>query len=98
MASKMIKVDERVHARLAELAAERGTTIGGYVGELADNERTHAEWQAIGQQTETYMREQFGFDPDHQQRARLQAEHEQIMNDLDRQFADRRSGEHRATA
>ena len=45
----MIKVDERTHARLAELAAEHGTTIGGYGGELVRAQRTHAEWEALGQ-------------------------------------------------
>lgn len=54
-APKMIKVDERTHARLAELAAEHGTTIGGYVGELVRAQRTHAEWEAIGQQTNDYL-------------------------------------------
>ncbi|MGH3789681.1 MAG: hypothetical protein ACRDQ9_02570 [Pseudonocardiaceae bacterium] len=45
----MIKIDERTHARLAELAAEHGTTIGGYVGELVGAQRTHTEWATIGQ-------------------------------------------------
>ena len=39
--SRHLKVDERTHARLAELAAEHGTTIGGYVGELASAQRTY---------------------------------------------------------
>jgi hypothetical protein len=62
-AAKMIKVDERTHARLAELAAEQGTTIGALVGELAGARRTHAEWMAIAQRTHDYMREHFGFNP-----------------------------------
>ncbi|MGH3751913.1 MAG: hypothetical protein ACRDRP_04305 [Pseudonocardiaceae bacterium] len=87
---KMIEVDGRTHARLAELAAEPGTTIGGYVGELAGAQRTHAEWEAIGQQTQDYLREHFGFDPTPQERAELEAEHAAIMADLDAQFATRR--------
>lgn len=90
MAPKMIKVDERTHARLVELAAEYGTTIGGYVGELAGAQRTHAEWEAIGQQTQDYLREHFGFDPTPQERAELEAEHAATMADLDAQFAARR--------
>ena len=69
MTPKMIKVDERTHARLAELAAEHGTTIGGYVGELACAQRTHTEWEALGQQTQDYLREHFGFDLTPQERA-----------------------------
>lgn len=88
--AKMIKVDERTHARLAELAAERGTTIGGCVGELAGAQRTQAEWDAIGQQTHDYLREHFGFDPAPQDRAELEAEHAAIMADLHAQFAARR--------
>lgn len=91
VASKMIKVDERTHARLAELAAERGTTIGGCVGELAGAQRTHAEWEAIGRQTRDYLREHFDFDPTPQERAELEAEHAAIMANLDAQFATRRS-------
>lgn len=93
----MIKVDERTHARLVELAAQRGTTIGGYVGELASSQRTHAEWEAIGQQTNDYLREHFGFDPTPQERAELEAEHAAIMADLDTQFSARR-GTRRASA
>ncbi|MGH3934736.1 MAG: hypothetical protein ACRDS1_07145 [Pseudonocardiaceae bacterium] len=93
----MIKVDVRTHARLAELAAEHGTTIGGYVGELADAQRTHADWEALGQQTEDYLREHFGFDPTPQERAELEAEHAAIMAELDAQFVARR-GARRASA
>ncbi len=93
----MIKVDERTHARLVELAAQRGITIGGCVGELASAQRTHAEWEAIGQQTNDYLREHFGFDPTPRERAELEAEHAAIMTDLDAQFAARR-GARRASA
>lgn len=89
--SKMIKVDERTHARLAELAAEHGTTIGGYVGELVGAQRTHEEWEAIGQQSHDYLREHFGFDPTPQERAELEAAHAAIMAELDAQFVARRS-------
>ncbi len=87
---KMIKVDERTHARLVQLAAEHGTTIGGYVGELAGMQRTHAEWEGISRQTNDYLREHFGFDPAPQERAELEAEHATIMADLDAQFVARR--------
>jgi hypothetical protein len=97
MTPKMIKVDERTHARLAELAAEHGTTIGGYVGELACAQRTHTEWVALGQQTQDYLREHFGFDPTPQERAELEAEHAAIMAGLDAQFVARR-GARRASA
>jgi len=93
----MIKVDERTHARLAELAAEHGTTIGGCVGELVRAQRTHAEWEALGQQTQDYLREHFGFDPTPQERAELEAAHAAIMARLDTQFAARR-GARRASA
>ena len=91
---KMIKVDERTHARLA---AEHGITMGGYVGELVRAQRTHPEWEALGQQTQDYLREHFGFDPTPQERAELAAEHAAIMADLDAQFAARR-GAPRASA
>ncbi len=86
----MIKVDELTHARLAELAAESGTTIGRYVGELAGAQRTQAEWETIGEQTRDYLREHFGFDPTPQEWAELEAEHAAIMSDLAVQFATRR--------
>lgn len=98
MATKLIKVDEGTHARLVQLAAERGTTIGGYVADLVGAQRTHAEWEAIAQQSEVYLREQFGFDPTPVERAEFEAEHERIMDDLDRQFALRRDRAHRASA
>lgn len=94
---KMIKVDERTHARLAELAAEHGATIGGYVGELASAQRTRAEWAGIAQQSLAYLHEHFGFDPTPRQRAELDAEHAAIMSDLAAQFAARR-GTCRASA
>jgi len=59
--TKMIKVDEQTHARLAQLAAENGTTIGGYVARLVGAQRTRAEWTAIAVETEDYLREHFGF-------------------------------------
>jgi hypothetical protein len=59
--TKMIKVDEAVHARLVELAAEAGTTIGGYVAMLVEGKRTRAERMAAAQQTQDYMREHFGY-------------------------------------
>jgi adenylosuccinate lyase len=90
MTAKMIKVDERTHARLAQLAAEHGATIGGYVGKLADAQRTQAEWEAIRRQSEDYVLEHFGFDPSPQERAELMAEHAAIMAELDAQFAARR--------
>jgi hypothetical protein len=87
---KMIKVDERTHARLVELAAEQGTTIGALVGELAAARRTRAEWTAIGQQTSDYLREQLGYDPTPDERSAGEAEHAAIMTELDREFAARR--------
>lgn len=90
VAPKMIKVDERTHARLTEPAAEHGTTIGGYIGELIRPQRTHAEWRAIGWQSQDHLREHFGFDPTPRQRAELEAEHGAIMADLDAQFTSRR--------
>jgi uroporphyrinogen-III synthase len=86
----MIKVDERTHARLAELAAEQGSTIGALVGELAGARRTRAEWAAIGQQTREYVREHLGYDPTPDERTTWEAEHAAIMSELDRQFAARR--------
>lgn len=86
----MIKVGELTHARLAELAAEHGTTIGGYVGELASAQRTQAEWVAVAQQTRAYLGEHFGFDPTPQVRAEVDAEQAAIRSDLAVQFATRR--------
>lgn len=73
VAAKMIKVDEQTHARLAQLAAENGTTIGGYVARLVGAQRTHAEWAAIATQTEDYLHEQFGFVATAQERATAEA-------------------------
>ncbi|MFL6143697.1 MAG: hypothetical protein ACJ72N_17780 [Labedaea sp.] len=61
MGTKMIKVDEETHARLTQLAAESGTTIGGYVARLVGTQRTRSEWADVAKQTEDYLREQFGF-------------------------------------
>lgn len=47
VAYKMIKVDDRTHARLAKLAEEQGTTIGGLVGELAVTLPTKADRDAM---------------------------------------------------
>jgi hypothetical protein len=93
----MIKVDERTHARLAELAGEQGTTIGALVGELAGARRTQAEWAAVGQQTSDYLREQLGYDPTPEQRSAWEAEHTAIMAELGREFAARQRAR-RATA
>jgi hypothetical protein len=93
----MIKVDERTHARLAQLAAEHGATIGGYVSELARSQRTHAEWEAISQRSADYLREHFSFDPSSQERAELLAEHTKIMAEVEAEFAARR-GARPATA
>jgi hypothetical protein len=59
--AKMIKVDEQTHARLIQLAAENGTTIGGFVAGLVQAQRTRAEWADIAHQTADYLHEQFGF-------------------------------------
>jgi hypothetical protein len=75
----MIKVDESTHGRLTQLAAERGTTIGGYVGELARRQRTQAEWDEIGRQTADYLREHFGFDPTPEEKAAFYAEYAEKM-------------------
>jgi len=96
VAVKMIKVDEHTHARLVELAAEHGTTIGVLVGELARARRTHAEWEAIAHQTRDYMREHLGYDPTPAERAEWEAEHAAVMADLHEQFAARQA--RRATA
>ncbi len=69
----MIKVDEETHARLTQLAAEAGTTIGGYVARLVGAQRTRAEWAAIAKQTEDYLREQFGFVATPEERATAEA-------------------------
>jgi hypothetical protein len=69
---KMIKVDEQTHGRLAQLAAENDTTIGGYVARLVGAERTHAEWAEIAEQTEAYLREQFGFEATQEERTQAE--------------------------
>lgn len=75
----MIKVDEPTHARLARLAAEHGTTIGGYVGELARTQRTQAELAEISRQSADYLREQFGFNPTPEEKASFLAEYRNAM-------------------
>ena len=69
----MIKVDEQTHARLAQLAAENGTTIGGYVARLVGGQRTRAEWAAVAKQTEDALREQYGFVATPEERAQAEA-------------------------
>ena len=71
--SKMIKVDEPTHARLSQLAAEHGTTIGGYVARLVGAQRTRAEWAAVAEQTADYLHEQFGFVATPDERATAEA-------------------------
>jgi hypothetical protein len=78
--AKMIKVDERTHARLAALAAESGTTIGGYVAKLVNATRTHAEWAAVAAQTEDYLREHFGFVATPEERAEFEAQHAAVQS------------------
>lgn len=73
VAPKMIKVDEQTHARLTQLAAETGTTIGGYVAQLVGAQRTRAEWAAIAQQTHDYLRDQLGFEATPEERAAAEA-------------------------
>jgi hypothetical protein len=51
--TKMIKVDDQTHARLARLAEETGTTIGRLVGELAVTRPTKAERDAMLERIET---------------------------------------------
>jgi hypothetical protein len=69
----MIKVDAATHARLAELAAENGMTIGGYVAHLVGAKRTRAEWETIAAQTEEYLRDHFGFVATPEERAKAEA-------------------------
>jgi hypothetical protein len=71
--AKMIKVDEQTHARLTQLAAENGTTIGRYVARLVGAQRTRAEWADIAAQTEGYLHEQFGFQATAEERATAEA-------------------------
>lgn len=52
-----IKVDNEVRDRLATLAAERGTTIGGLVADLAGATRTTAERARSRAETIAYIRE-----------------------------------------
>ncbi len=93
MIPNMIKVEESAPARLAQVAAEHGTTIGGYVSEFAGARRTQAEWEAIRQRSQEYLREHFGFDPAPQEQAELEAKHAAIMSDIDAQFASRQRGQ-----
>jgi hypothetical protein len=69
----MIKVDEQTHARLAQLAAESGTTIGGYVARLVGAQRTRDEWAAIARETEKHLREQYGFVATSEERVQAEA-------------------------
>jgi hypothetical protein len=57
-----IKVDVGVRDRLATLAAERGTTIGGLVAELAGATRTAEERAKSRAETIAYIREHFNPD------------------------------------
>jgi hypothetical protein len=84
-APKMIKVDEATHARLAQLAAEHGTTIGGYVGELVGSKRTQADWDELARQAADYMREHFGFDPTPEEKAAYIAEYQEKMAAIEAQ-------------
>lgn len=59
-----IKVDTEVRDRLSVLAAERGTTIGGLVAELAGQTRTAAERARSREETISYLREHFSPDLD----------------------------------
>ncbi|HEU5475103.1 MAG TPA: hypothetical protein VFV67_31040 [Actinophytocola sp.] len=61
MGPRTITVDERTHARLAELAAENSTTVAGYLARVAGTGRTPAEWAQIAARTEEYLRTEFGF-------------------------------------
>ncbi len=64
----MIKVDDQTHARLARLAKEQGTTIGGLVGELAATLPTEADRGAMLERIEA----RFGR-PDPESLARVSA-------------------------
>jgi hypothetical protein len=57
-----IKVDTTVRDRLAMLASERGTTIGGLVAELAGKVPTAAERAMARVETIAYIREHFNPD------------------------------------
>jgi hypothetical protein len=62
MAVTTIKVDTSVRDRLATLAAERGTTIGGLVAELAGKTPTAEERTKTRAETIAYIREHFNPD------------------------------------
>ncbi|MFI5533741.1 hypothetical protein ACIA8O_34920 [Kitasatospora sp. NPDC051853] len=57
MDSAVIKVRAEVRDRLAILAADRGTTIGSMVAELATATPTHAERQEMYAHNMAYIRE-----------------------------------------
>jgi hypothetical protein len=74
----MIKVDERTHAQLAEIAAESGLTIGAYLARLAGTGQTSVDWPAIAAHTEDYLREAFGFTATREELAEFEARHAAI--------------------
>jgi hypothetical protein len=62
MADTTIRVDTQVRDRLAELAHERGTTIGRLVATLAETAPTRAETTVRHTSAKAYVLENFGVD------------------------------------
>lgn len=81
----MIKVDERTYVRMAELAGEHGTTVGEYLRGMAGAERSRPEWTVVAQESEEYLREQFGFEVTSQELAEFDTRHAAIMGEPPRQ-------------
>ena len=61
---RVIEVDERTYAGLVRLAGERGVTVDQCVAQLVRVRpvRTEAERRLIAEQTDEYLRDEFGFE------------------------------------
>lgn len=75
---KVIKVDERTDARLAELAADSGLPVGDYLARLTGTGPVAVEWDTIAAQTEKYLREAFGFTATRAELAEFETRHAAI--------------------
>ncbi|HWM39898.1 MAG TPA: hypothetical protein VNS49_22585 [Streptomyces sp.] len=63
MADSMIRVPSEVRDRLAELARDRGTTIGAMVSEYAESTPTKGEMESKATETKQILYELSGYSP-----------------------------------
>jgi predicted DNA-binding protein len=74
MSDSMLRVTSDVRDRLAELARDRGTTIGAIVREFAESTPTKKEMEAKAAEAKQILHELSGYDPTEEEERAARAE------------------------